>query len=55
VEEFGGASVDEEIELEAQAQEDVGSVLVGRDAGIAHGAEKDSVELIAKHRDGTLR
>ena len=36
---FGGAGVDVEIKLEAQAEEDVGGVLVGRDARVAEGAE----------------
>jgi len=47
-EEFGGAGVDVEIELEAQAEEDVGGVPVGRDARIANGAEEDGVEFVAK-------
>ncbi len=53
--EFGGTSVDEEVELEAQAEEDVGGVLVGGDAGITQGAKEDGVELVAKHGDGALR
>jgi len=55
VEKFGWTGVDEEIELEAQAEEDVGGVLVGGDAGIAEGAEEDGVEFVAKHFDGTGR
>jgi len=51
VEEFGGAGVDEEIELEAETEEDVGSVLVGGDAGITEGAEEYSVEIIPEHFD----
>ena len=51
VEEFGGAGVDVEVELEAQAEEDVRGVLVGGDAGIAEGAEEDGVELVAEHFD----
>jgi len=55
VEEFGGAGVDEEVELEAETEEDVGGVLVGGDAGIAEGAEEDGVEFVAKHFDGAGR
>jgi len=55
VEEFCGPGVDEEIELEAQAEEDVGSVLVGGDTGIAEGAEEDGVEFVAKHFDRARR
>ncbi len=55
MEEFGGAGVDEEIELEAQAEEDVGGVLIGGDAGIAEGAEEDSVEFVAQHFNGAGR
>jgi len=51
MEEFGGAGVDVEVELETQAEEDVCSVLVGRDAGIAEGAKEDGVELVAKEFD----
>ena len=54
VEEFGGAGVDVEVELEAQAEEDVGGVLVGGDAGIAERAEEDGVELVAQHFDGAF-
>jgi len=53
VQEFGGAGVHEEIKLEAQAEEDVGGVLIGRNAGIAKGAEEDGVEFVAQHLDGT--
>jgi len=51
VKELGGAGVDEEIEFEAEAEEDVCGVLVGRDAGIAESTEEDGVEFIAKHFD----
>src|SRR5208337_2460324 len=51
MEEFGGAGVDVEIELHAQAEEDVCSVLVGRDAGIAEGAKEDGVKFVAKEFD----
>src|SRR5208337_1746095 len=54
VEEFGGAGVDVEIELHAEAEEDFGSVLVGRDARIAQSAEQDGVELVAQHFDGAF-
>ena len=53
--EFGGAGVDEEVELEAQAEEDVGGVLVGGDAGIAERAEEDGVEFVSEHFDGAGR
>ncbi len=55
VEEFGRAGVDEEVELEAEAEEDVRGVLVGGHAGIAEGAEEDGVEFIAQHFDGAGR
>ena len=55
MEEFGGAGVDEEIEFEAEAEEDVGGVLIGGDTGIAEGAEEDGVEIVAKHFDGAGR
>ena len=55
VEKFGGAGVDEEIEFEAKAEEDVGGVLVGGDAWIAEGAEEDGVEFVAQHFDGAGR
>ena len=49
VEEFGGAGVYVEVQLEAQAEEDVGGVLVGGHAGIAKSAKEDGVKLIAEH------
>ncbi len=54
VEQFGGAGVDVEVELEAQAEEDVGGMLIGGDAGIAKRAEEDGVELVAQHFDGAF-
>lgn len=54
VEQLSGAGVDEEIELKAKAEEDVGSVLIGGDAGIAESAEEDGVEFIAKHFDAAF-
>src|SRR5208283_3907814 len=54
VEEFGGASVDVEIELEAQAEEDFRGMLVGGDAGIAESAKEDGVEFVAQHLDGAI-
>ncbi len=51
MEEFGGAGVDEEIELETQAKENVGGVLIGRHAGIAERAEENGVEVVTKHFD----
>jgi len=52
--EFGGASVDVEVEFEAEAEENVGGVLIGRDAGIAEGAEEDGVEFVAQEFDGAF-
>ncbi len=55
VEEFGGAGVDKEIEFEAEAEKDVGGVLIRGDARIAESAEEDGVEFVAEHFDGALR
>ena len=55
VEKFGGTGVNEEVELEAQAQEDVGGVLIGGDTRVAESAEEDGVKFIAKHFDGAFR
>jgi hypothetical protein len=55
MEEFGGAGVDEEVEVETQAEEDVGGVLVGGHARVTHGSEEDGVEFVAKHGDRALR
>src|SRR5208283_5347202 len=51
VEEHARAHVYVEVETEAQAEQDVQSVLVGRHAGIADGAEQDGVEVAAQHFD----
>jgi len=54
VEQFGGAGVDEEVELEAKTEENVGGVLVGGDAGIAESSKEDGVKFVAKHFDGAF-
>ena len=48
VEEFGGAGVDVKIEFEAEAEENIGSVLIGRNARITERAKKDGVEFVAQ-------
>ncbi len=55
VEEFGGAGIDEKVELKAQTEQDVRGVLIGGHAGIAEGAEENGVELIAHHFNGARR
>ena len=52
VEQFHRPGVDVEIELEAQAQQNVGGVLIDGHARVAQRAEEDGVEFIAKHFDG---
>ena len=55
MEKLRGTGVNEKVELEAQAQENVGGVLVGGDPGVAKSAEEDGVELVTKHFDSALR
>jgi len=54
MEKFGGAGVDVEVELETQAEEDVGGVPVGRHPGIAEGAKEDGVKFVAEYFDGAF-
>src|SRR5215475_2208181 len=55
VEELGGTGVDEEIELETEAQENIGGMLIRRDSRIAERAEEDSVEFVLKYLDRAFR
>src|SRR5579883_1407560 len=55
VQEFDGPGVDEEVELEAEAKEDVSGMLIRGDTGITEGAEQDGVELAAQHFDRARR
>ena len=52
---LAGTGVNEKVELEAQAQENVSGVLVGGDPGVAKSAEQDGVEFVAKHFDSAIR
>src|SRR5271167_1900384 len=55
MEELDRAGVYVEIELEAQAEEDVRGVLVGGHAGIAERAKEYGVEFVAEHLHRALR
>src|SRR5216683_7119958 len=55
VEEFHWASVDVEIELEAQPQQNIGGMLIRWNAGIAQCPEENGVKLVAQHLDGARR
>ena len=55
VKQFDGSGVDVEVELKAQAQQNVGRMLIGRHARVAQRAEEDGVKLIAQHLDRTRR
>src|ERR1051325_4304728 len=46
---FDRASVDKEVELETQTEQDVRGVLIGRNARIAKRAKKNGVEFIREH------
>ena len=37
------------IELEAQAEQNIGGVLVAGDTRVAHGSEEDCIEILAEH------
>jgi len=54
VEELRRTGIDEEVEFEAQAEEDVGGVLIGGHARIAQRTEKDGVEFALEHFDRAL-
>src|SRR5579883_174627 len=51
VQEFDRPGIDEEIELEAEAEKDVGGMLVRGNARIAKGPEQNGVEFVAQHFD----
>jgi hypothetical protein len=55
VKEFGGAGVDVKVEFEAQAEEDIGSVVVRWYAWISESTEKDGVEFVSQHVNGAFR
>src|SRR5258708_1743146 len=55
VEKFHRTGVYEEVQLEAQAQKNVGSVLIGRNARIAKRAKQDGVEFVGQHFDRASR
>ena len=49
IQQFHGPGVDVEIELEAQAEQNVGGVFVAGHTRIAHRAEQDGVKFVAQH------
>lgn len=51
---LGGTGVDEEIELETQAEENVSGVLVAGNARIAESTKENGVEFVAEHFDGAI-
>src|SRR5882672_1351963 len=53
VEQFDGPGVDVEVEFETKPQQDIGGVLIRRNARVPERAKKNSVEFIAQHFDGT--
>src|SRR6266478_927809 len=55
VEQFNRSSVDVKIKLEAQAQKDIGGMLIGGDARVAQRAKENGVKLVAQHLNRTLR
>ena len=55
VEEFNRASIHKQIEFAAKPQENVRGVLIRRNARIAESAEKDGIEFVSEHLDGTCR
>src|ERR1700674_3037802 len=55
VEQLDGSGVDVEIELEAQPQKDIGSMLIRRDARITERAKENGIKFIAQHFDSARR
>ena len=55
MEQFNRASVDVQVELEAQAEKNVGGVLIRGHARVAEGAKEDGVEFLPEHLDGAGR
>src|SRR5260370_245963 len=55
VEQFDGSCVDVQVELEAQAQQDIRRVLLRRHAWIPERAEENRVKFVAQHFDGARR
>src|SRR5882672_7478112 len=53
VEQFDGPGVDVEVEFETKPQQDIGGVLIRRNARIPERAKENGVEFVAQYFDGT--